>query len=155
MSMGFSGNFAVVIAEKIVSKAVPAEYKAFQKELRKLDGFLCVRRSPDKKDMNAAFAEFVAAFVAWDYAELDEGAPIEQFKKCRAALDALADAFKKATGIGLYVDFHYEENGDTYDEVSGAFWSLDFDDCFPASKALQALRKTAKEVRIKHFVRLC
>lgn len=134
MGMGYGGNFSVVIQESDLKKVVPAAFKRF---------------ATARADMLDDYEEF-AQLVSND----DKMNPeVHGVKEMEAAYAALQAAFKKATGIGLYLNYHSEDDGDRYDDVNGIFWSLSFDDCYPESKQFKTLRKKCKKYAgIHHFV---
>jgi len=147
MGMGYGGGFAVVIDEKDVAKTTRKEFQAYQnaaKVFTDTDGDL------------GNFARDVDFGQPGDSVDAGIPAQVEAHKKLLAAYDALQKAFKRKTGITLYVGYHNaDEEGDRYDEVDGLFWALEFSDCYPASKEFKKLRKGCKEeCEIKHYVTL-
>lgn len=146
MGMGFGANFVVAIQEvdvaRIVGKPLMKKYN------EALDALEAAGGGRDE------FARDIFYSMAGD--SLDKGIP-EQVKAHDEALalyEKIRSVFQKKTGIELLLGFHdQEEEGDRYDDISGAFWHLDFTDCFPASKQFTALRKKCKKrIGINHFV---
>lgn len=113
MSMGYGANYADVIETETLATIVgdKALVDDFVKQFDKYE--------PDNDGM--------------DYLDLTDklnaGKPDKDDSKELAALDkawkALNAAFKKATGLTLFVDYHSrDDEGDRYDEVDGMFISV-------------------------------
>lgn len=52
------------------------------------------------------------------------------------------DAFKKETGLQLYLNYHNsEEEGSRYDDVDGGFWAMDFHEVYKMTPEAEALSK--------------
>ena len=143
MGMGYAGAFAVVLEEEDLLRIIPKELEAFNKAKADFDAF---ENSPG----------FAAFATAKDHNDNVQDVPESQpeLVKLDKAFTKLLAAFKKQTGIKLWLGYHdQEEEGDRYDDISGAYWSLDFADSFPPSKALKTLKKKCKKyVGIQHFV---
>lgn len=104
MSMGYSANFADVIDDKHVKELCPAEHKALMDAIEAsgedLEAFAADAQSDDFRD------EFTDGVIA--------------------LYKALCEAFEKATGGATLELAHHDSdnNGDRYDDVDGAFWSV-------------------------------
>ena len=123
MGMGYGANFAEVIEVKTLKKLLAKQYAALEKALE-LDG--------DYKTLE-------------DYAVL---APEDREKPCgiHKAMRALQIAFsEKFKGLDLELLWHnQDDDGDRYDEVSGAFWHVE---------GLWVMSPGAKKLGTKNFER--
>jgi hypothetical protein len=90
---------------------------------------------------------------AFDEAFLEEGAVILDlcegtYPKTDKAYQAVCDAFKKKTGLGLELHEHNSaDEGDRYDDVDGPFWQVDF-----VWQKTKAGKKYDKEITRCHYV---
>jgi len=123
MPMGYGSNFAEVIEQEELEKLVPDELKDFLDVIDKddecLEGVAQNIDDPDNVSVNVQ----------------------EKYLKLRAA-------FMKKTRLELELRFHDSDDaGDCYDEVNGAFWSVDgMYQLSPAGK------KMSKVIERKFFV---
>jgi len=101
MGMGYGANYADVVAEEFVKKTCPKEYAAFADDVGRGYDFEAVAREIQQEGLESI-------------------AP-----KIRKAYTALTKAFNKKTGLELGVGYHSVEDGDRYDEINGAYWSVD------------------------------
>jgi hypothetical protein len=103
MSSGYGSNYADVIEEDAIRKFCPKEYKNLLKEIKKSD---------------ITFEDFAQMVACDDLSDDDKG--------MSDALEALMNAFETKTGLGLELGYHdSEDNGDKYDDISGAYWNVD------------------------------
>lgn len=129
MGMGYSANFAETVEQDFVKQTCPKEFENFMDAL--------------DKDENITLEEF-AKNVSFD--ENDNKSDV--FK----SYEKLTESFKAKTGLNLYLGFHDQENdGDRYDDLSGTFWYLDFDEVYKLSVAAH---KIAGKISRRYFVTL-
>lgn len=115
MGMGYGANFAEVIEEKNLKKLCPKTFEAF------MDSLQTTSTSLDE----------VAQFEAYD--DLDEAVKT-------AFIDLQID-FNKKTGLELSMGYHDADGeGDRYDDVDGAFWTVEgMYELTPAGKKIGGL----------------
>lgn len=114
--MGYGAAFCESIEEESIKKFCPKEYDYF------ID--LIDEREIDLEE----FAKNAAVNELGDYA-----------KDIVKAYTDLQKAFTKETDLGLYIDFQDPDSGDRYDEISGIYWAVNFDDMYqltPAGKKI-------------------
>jgi len=101
MGMGYGANYADIIDNGVIAKTCPEELKALDKAIENAEyDFECFAQE-------AQYGDF----------------PDDMVEK---AFDILTTAFQKKTGLGLNIGFHDQhDEGDRYDQVNGAFWSVD------------------------------
>lgn len=133
MGMGYGSNFADVIDFKDVKRLCPAEAKALVKTLKKYgvsmddlaQTFRC--EEPELETLETAISAAAPDDLDNDAYGLYEE---EGIRTISQALETLKAAFARATAVGkshldLCIGHHDPDDGDRYDEVKGAFWSVD------------------------------
>lgn len=111
MSMGYGANYADVVTPNFVKKMCPKEYAAFRKALKAygsdLDDFAQAANFEDDPEGKL-----------WD--ELSE-----RWKALCGAFYAATMDDSRGTGLCLDICYHDKtEDGDRYDEVDGAFFTV-------------------------------
>lgn len=99
MGMGYGANYADVMQDSDVAKICPKEHKKLLDNLKRLD---------------IGLNEFGADLM--NEIDLD--------KILVKSYNDLCKSFLKKTGLEIALDFHSSEDGDRYDEIDGAFWSI-------------------------------
>lgn len=138
MSMGYGAGYADVISENKIKKVCPVEFRAFLKEIK------------DSKVTLESFAQFIDIDSELDLAHIkDEDQAVATQEKLTELYEALQTAFhKKSGGLHLDLSFHDSDNeGDSYDEVSGAFFCVG-----GMYKLTPAGKKFERSVKRKFFV---
>lgn len=117
MGMGYFSNYADVMEESYLHKLCPKEYTNFKNALASYKWEL------------EDWAKYLNDVTELDLPDnlTEEGAFKEAIKFTERCWSDLRNAFCKATAIGksnLYIDldYHSPEDGDRYDDVSGAFF---------------------------------
>ena len=114
MSMGYTAGYADVVDEKFVKQTCPKQFRAFMRRL----------------DKEAVTTEVSLTSGVQQGLDLDTFAREAMYgENCgsdtlRKKYAELCDAFEKATGLTLSVDFHDREDGDRYDDVYGHYWAV-------------------------------
>jgi len=99
MGMGYGANYADVISDTDLATIVGEELTAFLNAL-------------DAADLSES------DFIYNEYSDAENPEVVDTYNR-------LITTFEEKTGLGLYFDYHSEENGDRYDDVQGAFWAVD------------------------------
>ncbi len=122
MGMGYSAGFADTVSEKFIAKVCPKEYKSFVLSL------------------NAEGLSIDGCAQAIQYGDfLEEHVEVELIK--------LRQAFERKTGLALFLSYQDPDHGDIYDDLEGAYWSVD-----GVYTYTKAGRKYQKEIQRKSFV---
>lgn len=100
MSMGYGSGYADVIKDKDLRALCPLEHREFMMQINNSDTTL----------------EDVARDIDYEYDGLS--------KEIRTAYERLCNAFNKKTKLTLYLGYHSEDEGSTYDEVTGAYYGV-------------------------------
>ena len=140
MGMGMSACFTDAIDNEKLYKLFPAEHdnlmielgKAYENKDKSAEKLADVRPQTSGELLDE-FAE-AACNDACGRDDLDE-----RFAGAKKALDKLARAFKRKYGLVLTLCYHDPDDGDRYDEVSGAYW--DMDGLYVLSKGARKLGK--------------
>lgn len=105
MGMGYAANFAEVVKEDFVKKIVGEEL---------FDEFSDLVLELGSSDITELFAN-----DEYENIEKDD----DNYGICKVYKE-IVKKFEKETGLGLYYNYHDSDDGDRYDDVSGAYWGV-------------------------------
>lgn len=124
MPMGHSACLEVVIEVEKLEEIVPVE-------LKQLNDFF------ENKE-ESSLDELIRSYCTDDACD---GLEEKEQEEAIILLNNLLKAFKDKTGIELLVGYHdNESSGDCYDEVDGAFFTLEWTDVFTLTPEAKALK---------------
>jgi hypothetical protein len=128
MGMGYGAGFADVVEQGKVESTCRTEFENFKDVLEK---------------NNLTIEDFAAQFVS--SVNMDDDTAEECPEEVVVAYKSIRTAFREATGLDVELEYHNKEDeGDRYDDVDGAYWSL---------HGLYELTPAAKKFGQKNWVR--
>lgn len=124
MSSGTIPMYADVISQKKLMSLVPAEFDAFERALL-ADSVISEELIEEGyEDAEPAMLPAAALEIAVKTYLMWEGGPKNLDRKTQTAWRRLRSAFKKATGLVLYVGYYDEDSGGRYDEMDSVYWHV-------------------------------
>ncbi len=109
MGMGYGAGYAETVDEKLVKKICPKELKAFLKAIK------------ETKEEDPTGGKFTLESFAQNSQNGDDNPKAVELAWCD-----LKEEFDNKTNLSLSLFYHSsEDDGDRYDEIDGAVWSVD------------------------------
>lgn len=138
MGMGYGAGMAVVIDPEQLLKIIPEEYNSLVVLMEDLEMEL------------EALAQSI--FYDDDLSSYVENLSDNDIEKIYLAYESLLNAFNNKTNLSLFLNYHNPDDGDQYDDVSGAFFELSFTETYQLSPEAQVLHNCGVEFDLKFFV---